>query len=422
MLNIARDAARYDIYWANTFFSEADRIYNECCVARLRDAGYDVFMPQETTTNALTEPTALDIFRTDTAALLDSRCVIACIDQESIDPGVACEIGLAYAFGLPIVSLCTDLRQFRKGRFRLYRNPYVVGLLERTCAIQTSLDAVIALLPTVAGVHTLDDGTVSHFDAFASSYDGLVDDLETWQSPAVNWDVLLDQHCLLEKRSILEVGCGTGRLARALHKRRAHLDYTGYDPALRMIEEARARLPEWADRFLGEQCAVERRAAVKPFDVGLAFFMLHDVANRREFLSWLAGCLSDRASLVIVDLSLMDLPRATQALRKELGRPALVVDCRLSLGTLLDVCTASGFNLGTCQVLPQSVTFPDSDALDRYFGGFGIYSGHDLPLGLREGAVCENREQIRRITGEWSFPYTDRREYLACTFLKGGSS
>jgi nucleoside 2-deoxyribosyltransferase len=39
------------IYWANALFTEADRRFNAYYVKRLREAGYDVFLPQEAAVN-----------------------------------------------------------------------------------------------------------------------------------------------------------------------------------------------------------------------------------------------------------------------------------------------------------------------------------------------------------------------------------
>src|SRR5262245_44046626 len=95
---------RMRIYWANSIFSEADRTFNRDAVSKLRNTGFEVFSPQELAiNNSNEEPSPDSIFRTDTAALLQSDVIVACLDAETIDAGVACEIGIAYSSGLPIV-------------------------------------------------------------------------------------------------------------------------------------------------------------------------------------------------------------------------------------------------------------------------------------------------------------------------------
>src|SRR5437588_6252928 len=137
------------IYWANSLFTEADRSYNAYCVGKLRAAGYDVFLPQEAAINEMSSPTSEDIFRVDTSEILRSKLLIACLDQETIDSGVACEVGIAYAFNIPIVSLYTDIRQHRQGRARMYKNLYVLGAIETFGSITTNLDQLMQVIPSL---------------------------------------------------------------------------------------------------------------------------------------------------------------------------------------------------------------------------------------------------------------------------------
>jgi nucleoside 2-deoxyribosyltransferase len=123
-------STKRQIYWANALFTEADRKFNAYYVERLREVGYDVFLPQEAAVNEEILPTAEDVFRVDTTAVINSCLLVACLDQETIDSGVACEIGLAYAFGIPIIGLYTDIRQYRQGPGKMYKNLYVIGAIE----------------------------------------------------------------------------------------------------------------------------------------------------------------------------------------------------------------------------------------------------------------------------------------------------
>lgn len=138
---------RNRIYWANALFSVADREFNAHCAERLREAGYDVFLPQEAPLTKESSPAAKDVFRTDTEAILSSHLLVAGLDQEAIDSGVACEIGIAHASGVPIVGLYTDIRQFRRGRAQMYKNLYVIGAVETSGRIVSSLDELLRVLP-----------------------------------------------------------------------------------------------------------------------------------------------------------------------------------------------------------------------------------------------------------------------------------
>ncbi len=134
------------IYWANALFSEADRKFNEDCVKRVRAEGYSIFLPQEAfQKNA--DPTNEEIFEVDTTELQSSDIVVACLDQFPIDSGVACEIGVAFASGIPVIGLYTDIRSKREGPGRMYKNQYVLGAIETNGEIVSSVEALIKTIP-----------------------------------------------------------------------------------------------------------------------------------------------------------------------------------------------------------------------------------------------------------------------------------
>ena len=134
------------IYWANALFSEADRKFNEDSVARVRAIGYIVFLPQEAfIKNA--DPTNKEIFKVDTEELQSCDVIVACLDQFPIDAGVACEIGVAYASGIPVIGLYTDIRRKRAGAGRMYKNQYVLGAIEARGEIASSINELLDILP-----------------------------------------------------------------------------------------------------------------------------------------------------------------------------------------------------------------------------------------------------------------------------------
>ncbi len=119
------------IYWANSIFSEADRKFNQACVQLLRNENFIVLNPQENEFNkSHTVCNASEIFNKDTDMIHNCDIFIACIDQECIDCGVACELGIAWSLDKIIFGLYTDFRQFRNGEGKMYKNPYVIGCIE----------------------------------------------------------------------------------------------------------------------------------------------------------------------------------------------------------------------------------------------------------------------------------------------------
>jgi nucleoside 2-deoxyribosyltransferase len=135
------------IYWANALFSDADRKFNEVSVEKVRAAGHTIFLPQEAFAGEA-DPTNEEIFRIDTEELQSSDIVVACLDQFPIDSGVACEIGVAYASGIPVIGLYTDIRKDREGVGRMYKNQYVLGAIEINGEIVSSVDDLINVIPT----------------------------------------------------------------------------------------------------------------------------------------------------------------------------------------------------------------------------------------------------------------------------------
>lgn len=91
------------------------------------------------------------IAQLDTQAVLDSDLLIAVLDGQVIDPGVASEIGVAYQAGIPILGLYSDSRQLgadnqdklnalktvAESQFG-YVNLYTVGLIKLNGKIVSS--------------------------------------------------------------------------------------------------------------------------------------------------------------------------------------------------------------------------------------------------------------------------------------------
>lgn len=144
------------VYWAAPFFDNAWLAYNAACADRLRQDGITVFLPQEQAFNEPNHsPSAQDVFDGDLSQLRTCNALVAAIDGETIDAGVAAEAGLAYAYSIPILGLYTDIRRNRIGSGRSYKNLFVVGMIYRGgMIVHTEHDLTIALrnLITTDGV------------------------------------------------------------------------------------------------------------------------------------------------------------------------------------------------------------------------------------------------------------------------------
>ena len=143
------------VYFAGPLFTPYEREFIDECAARLRAAGFDVFVPHEHELALDGTVTAERIFAKDWAALSEANAVLAILDGPVIDDGTACEIGIFHALMQSddtkkgIVGLVSDLRALRdserEGEARGL-NLFVVGCIEAAGTICTSLDAAQAVL------------------------------------------------------------------------------------------------------------------------------------------------------------------------------------------------------------------------------------------------------------------------------------
>ena len=137
------------IYFAGPLFTPYERGFIDECAARLRAAGFDVFVPHEHELALDGTVTSERIFAKDWSGLSEANAVLALLDGPLIDDGTACEIGIFYALMQSdpakkgIVGLATDLRASREtnreGEVRGL-NLFVVGCIEAAGKIVTSLD------------------------------------------------------------------------------------------------------------------------------------------------------------------------------------------------------------------------------------------------------------------------------------------
>ncbi|MBG9983160.1 nucleoside 2-deoxyribosyltransferase [Aerococcaceae bacterium DSM 111020] len=153
------------IYFAAPLFSEAELLYNEHVVEKIRQSfpNIDVFLPQEQAdiNDKQSYADSKMIAQLDTDALLDSNMLVAVLDGLSIDPGVASEIGIAYQAGIPIIGLYTDSRQqgatnqqkldalqeLAESQFS-YINLYTVGLIKLNGTVVDSINQLIENIET----------------------------------------------------------------------------------------------------------------------------------------------------------------------------------------------------------------------------------------------------------------------------------
>jgi len=408
-------------------FSQADREFNTKCVAMLRESGFQVFLPQEATINKSSgesSPTAEGIFRIDTLALLNSDILVACIDQEAIDCGVACEIGIAYAHGLPTIGLYTDIRQHRAGQGRMYKNLYVVGAIEASGEIVSYIDDLILSIANLFNKEARKQQAqqnlaTQHFDSLAHKYTDFVNRLESWYNPSWTITQTLEQLSIgASAQRIIEFGCGTGELSDYFIRCNSGSFYVGYDKSVEMVNTANARRSNPDIVFTTLWTEVQEKAAEKAFDVAIIPFVLHDHPFPQQVIEMLLNCLKPGGTIIIVDLSNWDLPRLTGLLRRELVQPVVTADKRFDARKLYELSTSTNCVVGELEVIMPSVSFPTDKDLLNYLEFFGIFSGMDLPLGIAETRTTLFRQRIHEILYNQEYPFTDQRAFIVCQFQK----
>ena len=405
------------IYWANALFSHADIDFNAKCAAILREAGYEVFLPQEMEINDPNEqksPSPDDIFRLDTSQILESDLLVACLDQETIDSGVACEVGIAFAYGIPVIGLYTDIRQHREGQSRMYKNPYVVGAIRAHGEIVTDIENLLRVVPTYntrEGVSPEQPAT--HFGFMSTEYDQFVSRLENWYIPPWNPRVVLDKWLdILRPKRIIEVGCGTGKMGKYIANKYHDVTYVGYDKSPDMIRAASEGNSTNAT-FTAQWQDVVDMASTNPFDLALVFFTLHDIVEQEDFMRKIVNLLVSQGVILLVDLSTEDFPILTTFLRKRLARPLQSLDFRLSPIKVSQLAQTLGAHLIGCEFSLPRVTFPSAQDVDSYLDLFGIYAGMDFPLLLTRGKA-DYMSIIKTILHDLHYPFTDQRSFLIC--------
>lgn len=151
------------LYFASPLFTEMELAFNQSLAQFIHESlpELTVYLPQEQV--AINDKTAYAdakmIAQYDTDQLLKSDLVLAVLDGQVIDPGVASEIGVAYQAKIPIIGLYTDSRQqggdhpqkiealqeIGESQFA-YVNLYTIGLIKLNgCLVNQSKDVPAAI-------------------------------------------------------------------------------------------------------------------------------------------------------------------------------------------------------------------------------------------------------------------------------------
>jgi len=108
------------VFIAGPLFSQAEREFNIKVDEKLREHGFETFLPQRDV-GKLDELLVKEgkrayfmIFERDLKGLDWANAVVAILDGPDVDSGTAFEVGYAFAKGKPVIGLKTDMRVFAR--------------------------------------------------------------------------------------------------------------------------------------------------------------------------------------------------------------------------------------------------------------------------------------------------------------------
>ena len=153
------------IYFGGGLFSEMETMYNEFVVESIRDTFGDnvsVYLPQEN--EAINDKSgyadSIMIANGDNEHLEEADILVAVIDGQVMDVGLASEIGYFYSMNKPIIAIYSDSRQGTYGNQKKidsldsiaesqfsYINLYTVGMIKQRGEIVRGYEELLEVLP-----------------------------------------------------------------------------------------------------------------------------------------------------------------------------------------------------------------------------------------------------------------------------------
>jgi nucleoside 2-deoxyribosyltransferase len=399
----------YDVYLANALFSDADRSFNKYLAESLRNANFTVCLPQESSENKGAAPTARDIFLSDAKMIAKCKLILAVLDGETIDSGVACEVGMAFGSGIPVIGLWTDFRRRREGEGRIYHNIFVLGAITQNGIICSTIDEAIEQCSRILEILRPTARRLAVTAHFSQARDD-VNRVLTWIRCAYTppFDTAQEIVTMLGAAGIspsrvLDVGAGDGRLGDALRNQWSSVDYQPVDPA-------------WYGHgtALADLTYVDRSSV----DLAILAFVLHDVPDQEVLMREVARKVIEHGHVLIVDLSNEDLPELTQALRNSFHLGPSSLDNRLSALKIANLCRAGGFEIRELSAVVRPFTFATREKFSEYVAAFGIDGGQDLPW----LALASPKNAMHALFEGLTFPFTDTRVFLTCLLRKRSES
>lgn len=352
------------IYWIGAPQIDSDRAFVDRSTDRLKHAGYQVVPSLDRHAMHGETPSAESMFREETAMLLDCDVVVAFLASSPLSSALAGKIGIAFAFGIPVIGLFRGENHLYRDSGVLYEDRFTLGALQAGGNAVASEDALLAAVDAYANdchkshrapsVETVRE----HFSSVSGQYGDFIARLERWYHPTWSLGITIEEWMRdFEPMRIFEIGCGVGGVGPILCSGREEKAYIGYDSSPSMVELAKKACCSRRCCYTSDRSELHRRG---PFDCGLALFTLHDHPDKFDTLSWAVSCLKEGGLFGLIDLSTQDLPFLTDRLRRGLARPAVCADARIDPLWLNKIVRDLSMQILEYRLVVLDISFPSA--------------------------------------------------------------
>lgn len=387
------------LYWAAGFFDQAQSAFNLNCARRLRAAGHTVFLPQELDLNDPgAEPDSLRVFQADKAELMAADALIAVIDGEAIDSGVATEIGLAASLDKGVFGLLTDLRANRVGEGKLYRNLFTLGLIRYSGGLFHSMDDLLD------GLDALDHRFDEVPECDVKDMGLFVHHLEQSYDPP--WSVFEEVVEELGDSTgvVVDFGCGTGTLLESMRDAGKPNLYYGVDS-----DVARLSVLE-RSTHAGQTAAWGTSPSDYPEDFGpveylILSFVVHELEDPTESVRNLITEYRPKY-VVVYDICPQDLPNLCSVLENLYPPSPSSGDKRSAIREMPRELTSCGYVISSIDRIELDVVFDEPEDLQKYVIFYDAMNGADMPIGF-----VSDSGRLWSALRRFEYPWSDRRVF-----------
>ena len=134
----------------------------------------------------------------------------------------------------------------------------------------------------------------SHYDTLAKSYE---DKWPAYNQCQIDWVIRRWGHTNTPA-SVLDIGCGTGLMLKALHDQPPELDLTGADISAGMLERAKKRIPK-ATFYEGNLEDKDFTKTLPSADVVISLSVLHHLQSVEGYFELLKSKMNDGGTLFL---------------------------------------------------------------------------------------------------------------------------